>query len=87
MEPINLASLAKHFSDEDAAYGLMEQIRWGDGGPICPHCGTVNEATLLAAKNGGRKTRTGKVSQRRVWKCRACRRQFSVHAVTLEQAI
>ena len=77
-EPITLTSLAKHFSDETAAYELMEQIRWGSPArPVCPHCGTVDEATLL---KGERKTTTGKVSKRRMWKCRVkgCRKQFSV---------
>src|SRR5258707_11082047 len=78
MEPITLTSLAKHFSDETAAYELMERIRWGNPArPICPHCGSVDESTLL---QGQRKTTTGKVSDRRMWKCRAkgCRKQFSV---------
>ncbi len=75
-EPLNLATLAKHFSDEDAAYDLMESIRWGTPAvPVCPHCGVIGEATRL---QGQRKSRTGKLSERRVWKCRACRKQFSV---------
>ncbi|MGH9033597.1 MAG: transposase, partial [Acidimicrobiia bacterium] len=35
---INLAALAKHFSDERSAYELVESIRWPNG-PVCPHCG------------------------------------------------
>src|SRR5437667_7051488 len=75
-QPIPLTSLAKHFADEAAAWELMERIRWGSPiRPICPNCGTVDEATLLKSQ---RKTTTGKISHRRMWKCRACRKQFSV---------
>jgi transposase-like protein len=81
---INLSALAKHFSDEADAYKLVESIRWPNG-PICPHCGTVNEATYLEPKGEGRKTRSGKVSARRVWKCRVkgCSKQFSVTIGTI----
>jgi transposase-like protein len=68
----------------------MERFRWGDDPRLrCPHCGH-DRAYYLAPKNGGRKTRTGKVSERRVWKCAKCRRQFSVlngtifHATKIE---
>ena len=48
------------FTDEDAARKHFETLRWPDG-PICPHCGTVNEATELQ----GESTRPG------LYKCRA----------------
>jgi transposase-like protein len=79
---INLATLAAHFSDEGKAYELLESIRWPNG-PVCPHCGAVDEATYLAPQGEGRKTRTGAVSKRRVWKCRACKKQFSVTVGTV----
>lgn len=79
---LNLSSLAKHFSDEGAAWELVEQMRWPDG-PICPHCGDKNRAYFLAPKNGVRLTSTGKVSHRRLWKCKACRKQFSVLVGTI----
>ena len=55
------------FHDEDAARKYFEALHWPNG-PICPHCGVVNEATELK----GRATRKG------VYKCRACEEQFSV---------
>lgn len=79
---INLSTLGKHFSDEGEAYKLLERIRWS-GHPVCPHCGAVDEATYLEPKGEGRKTRSGKVSPRRVWKCRACRSQFSATVGTI----
>ena len=72
----NLSDLAKHFSDEAAAWQLVERIRWPDG-PVCPHCGSINRAYFLEPQSGERKTRTGKTSYRRVWKCVECREQFS----------
>lgn len=75
---LNLAELAKHFSDEAAAWKLIESIRWPEG-PICPHCGHDDKHYYL----GNRKTRAGKVSPRRVWKCSDCRRQFSALVGTI----
>ncbi|MGH2503208.1 MAG: IS1595 family transposase [Ktedonobacterales bacterium] len=79
---LTLSTLAAHFSDEDAAYELMEATRWSDG-PICPHCGSVNHAYFLAPKSGARTTRTGKTTYRRLWKCGDCREQFSVLVGTI----
>lgn len=80
----NLSQIAKQYAEEDAAYQLIERIRWPHG-PICPHCGTVGNAVFLQPKDGTRTTRTGKVTYRRVWKCReaACRKQFSVLVGTI----
>lgn len=79
---LNLSIIAKHFSDEEAAYELIERIRWPEG-PICPHCGSVNHAYYLTPTNGYRTTRTGNVTYRRVWKCADCRNQFSVLVGTI----
>jgi transposase-like protein len=62
----------KIYTDENEARKHLEAIQWPDG-PICPHCGVVNEATLLAGKS----TRPG------VWKCRACEKPFSVTVGTV----
>src|ERR1039458_6390082 len=61
---------------ETDAYLVMEEQRW-HGQPVCPHCGSPRVFNLNP-QGGGRKARTGKVSPRRVWKCGACRKQFSV---------
>lgn len=81
-EILNLSQLAKHFSDEAAAWQLLERLRWPDG-PVCPHCGVVGTAYYLAPLSGERKTSTGKTSYRRVWKCADCRKQFSVLVSTI----
>ena len=57
----------------------MEKLRWPDG-PVCPHCASREKHYFLTPKSGTgtRKTRTGSETQRRVWKCKTCRKQFSV---------
>ncbi|MHB8682056.1 MAG: IS1595 family transposase [Acidimicrobiales bacterium] len=79
---LNLSTLAKHFSDEEAAWELVEHLRW-PAGPICPHCGDVGRAYFLKPRNGNRTTSTGRVSYRRLWKCAKCRKPFSVLVGTI----
>jgi transposase-like protein len=69
---LNLAILAKYFSDEDKAREFLEAIRWPDG-PICPHCGEVGNAYKLQGKS----TRPG------LWKCKGCRKPFTVTVGTI----
>lgn len=81
MEALNLATLPKYLSDEHEAWALLERLRWPDGEPVCPHCGTKDaKHYFIESKSGERKTRTGNVSYRRLWRCRDkdCRKQFSV---------
>ena len=79
---MNLSTLAKHFSDEAAAWELVEKMRWPDG-PVCPRCGERNRAYFIKPRNGHRTTSTGAVSHRRLWKCAACRKPFSVLVGTI----
>lgn len=61
-----------HFHNEKAAFKFLEELLWEDG-PECPHCGTVDRAGKLK----GKATRIG------VWKCYACRKQFTVKVGTV----
>jgi transposase-like protein len=63
---------AKIYTDENAARAHLEALQWPDG-PICPHCGVINEATALK----GESTRPG------VYKCRPCQKPFSVTVGTV----
>lgn len=82
MSKFNVLELASRIPDEASAYRYLEDLRWGDT-PVCAHCDGEN-VTYLNPENGtSRKTRTGAVSQRRVWKCRDCRKQFSVLTNTI----
>jgi transposase-like protein len=62
----------KYLHDEKAAYAFVESQLWADGRP-CPHCGVVDESTALKGKS----TRIG------VYKCRACRKPFTVKVGTI----
>jgi transposase-like protein len=75
---VNLTHLAKHFSDEDKARELLEQMRWG-GQPVCPHCGGADPYKLNPTGKGKKGTHVRKG----VYKCRACRKQFTVTVGTV----
>jgi transposase-like protein len=80
---LSILTLSEQLRTEADAYLFLEDLRWGDK-PICPHCGSVEKMYFLKPSNGEtRKTRTGTDSQRRVWKCAACRKQFSVLTGTI----
>jgi len=65
-------SLPEIYIDANKAREHLESLLWPDG-PVCPHCGVVDKATLLQGKS----TRQG------VYKCRECERPFSVTVGTL----
>jgi transposase-like protein len=74
---INLVEIGAHFSNDDRARELLERLRWPDG-PVCPHCGEINNAFRLEGKSDSKKpVRNG------VWKCAGCREQFSVTVGTV----
>jgi len=56
----------ERFQNPLAAADYLESLRWPDG-PTCPHCGVVDK------KHYRLKSET-----RKLWKCRACRKQFTV---------
>lgn len=64
--------LAPQYRDEDAAREYIEKQTWPDG-PVCPHCGLVNEAYKLTPKPGSKSA-----VRKGVWKCKGCRKQFTV---------
>ncbi len=73
-------------STEAEAYELLERLRWAGGPPSCPLCGVSGRCYFLRPVHGRpRTTRTGAATDRRVWKCGACRRQFSVLVGTVLQ--
>jgi transposase-like protein len=64
-----------YFRDEVAAHSFLEAIVWPDG-TECPHCGVVGTAYKIAA-NPAKRVRYG------LWKCRDCRKQFTVKVGTV----
>lgn len=74
---------APYMHDEAAAFAHVEAMLWADG-PVCPHCGVVDRAYRLegvrtkpSKKNPEGKERHG------LWKCRECRKQFTVRKGTI----
>lgn len=63
--------------DEIDAYIKLERERWPDG-PVCPRCSSTVIYFIEPSNGVDRLTHTGNRSVRRLWKCGACRRQFSV---------
>ena len=62
-------------SDELAAVEFLEARRWGEN-PCCAHCGSVSVFQL-------RDTKTGGCNRRFLWKCRDCRKQYTVRIGTV----
>lgn len=65
--PETLLGAIKFFSDPDVALAFVAKIRWPNGA-TCPECGAPEPSFL---------------STRRLWKCRACKKQFSVKVGTI----
>lgn len=63
---------APHFHDEDAARKYLEKMRWPDGA-ICPHCENKHDNYKLQ----------GKSIRKGLYKCKKCRKQFTVSVGTL----
>ena len=60
------------FKDEEKARAYLESVRWPDG-PICPHCGSIDNAYDL----------NGEAHRPGLHTCADCRKQFSVTVGTL----
>jgi transposase-like protein len=65
--PHTLIEAIQYFSDLDVATEFVAKLRW-PGGPVCPECGGKTYSYLRT---------------RRLWKCKACKRQFSVKVGTI----
>jgi transposase-like protein len=75
-DELNLATLSKLFVDEDAAHAFIESKLWPDG-PVCPRCGSAEAYKLTAKPTSKRPVRPG------VYKCKYCRKQFTVRIGTI----
>ena len=62
------------YTDANKAREHLESIQWPDG-PVCPHCGNVDQARI--SKMEGKSTRPG------VYKCKECRKPFTVTVGTV----
>lgn len=66
----------EHFKNADKAREYLERMRWSNG-VTCPHCGSMEAYKLQARPNSKRPVRKG------VYKCKACRKQFTVTIGTI----
>ncbi len=66
--PATLQDAILYFADPDKALEFLAQYRWPDGNVTCQHCGAEKPMFLQT---------------RRIWKCRKCRKQFSVKVGTV----
>ena len=69
---ISLAELFRRFPDNDAAEQWLVSERWPDG-IACPHCGSMN-------------VQTGASHKTMPFRCRDCRKRFSVRTGSVMQA-
>jgi transposase-like protein len=65
--PTNLLEAIRYFADLDVATKFVADLRWPSG-PVCPRCGAMEYSYLTT---------------RRVWKCKACKKQYSVKLGTI----
>jgi transposase-like protein len=66
--PTTLLEAVKFFADKKIAHDFVVALRWPDGIAVCPRCESKDVAFL---------------STRYVWKCRGCKKQFSVKVGTI----
>lgn len=66
--PTSLIEAVRYFSDLALCNDYMKLIKWPDGKPACPHCGS---------------DRLGEITTRALLRCKACRKQFSYKVGTI----
>jgi transposase-like protein len=67
--PETLLEAVTYFANEDVAFAFVTNLRWPTGKQVCPRCAAVDTHNFVAT--------------RRVWKCRNCRKQFSLKQGTI----
>jgi transposase-like protein len=65
--PQSLIEAIRYFSDVETCTSFVASIRWPKG-PYCPRCGCIEYSYLKT---------------RRLWKCKACKKQYSVKLGTI----
>lgn len=65
--PETLIEAVRYFSEPQVCVDFVAQLRWPSG-PVCPSCQGTEHSYLTT---------------RRLWKCKACKRQFSVKVGTI----
>jgi len=66
--PQTLIEAVRYFEDPQTCIDFVAALRWTDGKPVCPACEGTEHSYLTT---------------RRIWKCKACKKQFSVKVGTI----
>ena len=66
--PETLTGAIRYFGDANTCHEFLADMRWSNG-VRCPHCNSKNVGDL--------------VKSRRIWNCKACKKQFSVKVGTI----
>jgi transposase-like protein len=66
-QPTSLIEAIRYFSDLDVCTDYVAKRRWPNG-PVCPRCGCTEYSYLTT---------------RRLWKCKACKKQYSIKLGTI----
>lgn len=66
--PNTLQEATIYFSDKDVCLNFVASLRWKDGIAVCPRC---------------ENTSTSFLKTRKIWKCKDCKKQFSVKVGTI----
>ena len=61
---MKLTTFLRKFDTDEACRAHMESVRWPEG-PVCPRCGTIDQAAPIPTRSG-------------LYRCGACRKQFTV---------
>lgn len=65
--PTNLVEAIRYFADPEVCTQFVARLRWPEG-PVCPRCESQEYSYLTT---------------RRVWKCKGCKKQYSVKLGTI----
>jgi transposase-like protein len=72
------------FHSEAAAFAYVESQLWPTGHPTCPHCGEIDRlGRLEGVRSKASKKHPEGVERHGLWKCYACRQQFTVRVGTI----
>src|SRR5580693_3330321 len=72
-----MAILSPHFQNEEAARTYLEKLLWPEG-PVCPHCGVMEESKKLDREEGAETH-----GRKGLYQCNGCRKQFTVTVGTI----
>lgn len=75
-QEINLVTLAQEYSSDIKARKFLESVLWPNG-PVCPHCQFTEVYKLKPKPTSKAPARNG------LYKCAACRKQFTVTVGTI----